>query len=384
MSKKIITLLALLFLTVSSTIAMDGIVGKVSASTDYTFTNKWYKTLGQSIPYLTEAKNLFRNQHFYIYPVMAGYTLDADSIARVKYDVKILAPDSSVYFEKNDVDALEAKIANPNFVMLADALLEVNFEQTDPLGTYQIEVVLKDYNAKSAGTVSTSVDLVEFKRVGGFTSDSIFNEWMQNYYKTLNAEAALDGCLYVAAQENKESYVDLTLSFFKELFEHNRYLIPMLEDEFFKQPDESNAYIGALLAILDYDLRNFKTRLDPVQVKWFENLQSRKSYFNITEVTKPAQLDMLWAQFFAGGSNEPIAKIVNALSLKKYDVPDRDSLTHLSEKEQQLYGTFSATVWSLRSNAINHELVYNYLNYIYEYENIPELIKSQLKEILNK
>lgn len=383
MLKKILILLVLLMVTTSSSVAEDGLVGRVTVSTDYTFTNKWYKTMGESIPYLTEAKKVYKDQEFILYPVLVGYALDADSIARVKYDVKIFRPDSTLYYESYDVPALEAKISNPQFVMLAESLLEVNFEDKDPLGLYQIEVTLKDFNSKEAGIISTTVNLVEFKRVGGFTNDSIMMAWMQNYYATLNSEAAIDAFLYFANRENNDEIVDLTLSFFRELFNHNLYLIPYLEEEYFTQPDNASEYIGALLALLDYDQREFKMRLTPDEVKWFESMNEQKDFFEPVVISNPVQLDMLWAQFFASGSNEPIAKIVSALQLKKYDRLDQDSIAALSEEEKILYGTYKAAVWSLRANASELELVFNYLNYIYEHEKIPIVIKDELKIILN-
>lgn len=384
MLKKILMLLVWLFLCQSPFAATDGIVGNITASSDYTFTNKWYKTKGESIPFLTAAKNVFKNQKFILYPIVGGYTLDSNSIARVKYDLKIFRPDSSVYYESYNVTALDTKITNPSFIMLADELLEVNFEDEDPLGTYQIEVTLKDFNSQNAGTISIVVNLVEFKRVGGFTTDSVLNEWMQNYYKSLNPEAALEACLYVAAKVDKETFFDLSLSFFKELFDHNQFLIPYLEDEVFVQSDEAADYIGTLLALLNYDHSRFKMRLSLDQVALFEEVEGMKNLFEITMVNNPTQLDMLWAQFFAGGSNEPIAKIVSALSLKEYDIPHQDSLKNLSPDEKLLYATYKAAVWSLEANAANHELVYNYLNYMLAYEKLPETIKSELKIILHQ
>jgi spore cortex formation protein SpoVR/YcgB (stage V sporulation) len=90
---------------------------------------------------------------------------------------------------------------------------------------------------------------------------------------------------------------------------------------------------------------------------------------------------MLWSEFFALGTYEPLFRLVQGLSL----VENKGSMEEYQENptealgyEAMLEAMHQAIQWSLASNYRQHDLIRSYLRFMYEYEDLSETVKISL------
>jgi hypothetical protein len=106
------------------------------------------------------------------------------------------------------------------------------------------------------------------------------------------------------------------------------------------------------------------------------------------EPNNPTTLDMLWADFFATGEAAPIRRIVVALNYDKYfGALDRFAKSEKTEKDRNdalLDAVFKAAMWSLESNARQHQRVGEILEQIYFSDGLTQSEQISLSAILAK
>lgn len=106
------------------------------------------------------------------------------------------------------------------------------------------------------------------------------------------------------------------------------------------------------------------------------------------EPKTPAILDMLWADFLATGESVPVRRIVGALNYDKYSGAfDRFANSEKTEKDRNdaiLEAVFKAAMWSLDSNARQHQRVAAILEQLCFSQGLTQAEKAWLSALLAK
>ncbi len=229
--------------------------------------------------------------------------------------------------------------------------------------------------------------MIEFLEKEAFTNDSLFGDWMQNYFTTPKPEYALSNYLKFISSKNNTKNEGMLYSFFIELFKKNDFLLIHLINQFNDHPKELQDEILKMYAYTNFKDSDFLKSLSRKQRKKVKTLQKRKNPYIINAVTRPEHLDMLWAKFFASGSFEPIQKIVSTFSNSSFlgsleklgTVKNESEINEDSWKEL----IFNAATWSVNSNLNTHTLVKDYCTFIYFDKKTPTGTKNILAIFLN-
>ncbi len=376
--------LLLFGLTVGSAVAIDGIV---AASLDYGFFDKWRNTQGEAMPMLSSAGTVAHKQNYTIYTLFSGYSVNADTIADVVMDVKIIAPSGKTYFGGTNVKVFNGKVMKPLHTLLSITNIEADFENDDELGTYKIFITLKDKIAKKQKELKTKITLSNFKRVDMAMSEmSEMSDWMQSYYISPDPLQALEVFLQMSAGELPESFYLPFNSFFIEVFNNNEFLIPELLELYATRQEIGKLTILYLLSYLNYDAKEFYSKLPSEEIEYVDYLKTMDNPFNDNEIESASHLDIQWTKFFASGAYDPILQLVNALQFSEF-LPDLENYEKSDKsKEAALRANkgawYTAAKWSLESNCSQYVLVKDYCRYILNNEPLSESVKKDLKLII--
>ena len=109
---------------------------------DEKFFEDWTKP---ETPHLPITKRAHRNKVVFVIILFINPGVDEDVQADVVMDVKITGPDGSIYGDFKDVEVWQGSDKVPaNHIQLAAGHLGLKIEDTDQLGQYTIEAVVKD------------------------------------------------------------------------------------------------------------------------------------------------------------------------------------------------------------------------------------------------
>lgn len=188
-----------------------------------------------------------------------------------------------------------------------------------------------------------------------FTDDKEFGRWTMNYYRNPEPAALFDAFNY-ACQSNEIARAGsrtIMLSFFASILRTDTSRQQDFYNRLQTTTDPNQVYgFAYLLSFINTEfsfkmLENFKN-LDQLQKfeKEFDALLNSKP-LNIYEdpITQPMHLDMLWADFFATGSTSSVERIITKLS----DLDSHDGTDKI---------VAGSARWSLTSNAVHHEKVF--------------------------
>jgi len=121
-----------------------------------------------------------------------------------------------------------------------------------------------------------------------------------------------------------------------------------------------------------------------LQKDFLQHIINEAKDFKSPEPNSPAALDYLWTEFFVTGKEEPVKKIISALDFK---MPENDPI--YKDVDPGLLGAYKeadtalingAANWSLRSNAKQHDRVYEIIKQ--EADSATGTTKEKLNQIL--
>ena len=383
MFKTIVSLLMLIIFNYSS--AIDG---KIIQSKDQALQDKWFKTLGKTVPKLNLASSVFKNQEIYFGVAIQDYASDKKGVSKVKYTLKIINPHGEIYIQKKDLSAIDAEIENKTFVQLSDENLQMAFGFDDAFGNYDILVEITDEVSGEKKQLISNLKLEVLPPYNSFgiSKKETFTEWMSNYRMDPEPEKALLYFSLFSQSElikNDESLLP-ALSFFSEIFSTNKYLFASFP-EVYEKADDITKKMLALLAYQSLGEKIFKNYIkEPEILKMVRNFAVIDPY---SEINSGVQMDMLWSKYGASSRQRPILQIITALEYSKYSgsVEKFKRSKKVEDKDNALKEIlFQTAVWSLESHFKTDPLVLNYANYILAYEDISEIQKKELGKILGK
>jgi len=339
--------------------------GKIITTIDYSIQDKWYNTAGDSIPRINNQSNFFTEQYFIIALFFSNFSLK-DKQAHIIYDISVTKNNKNIYNYKN-LTGIKSTVNNKNYVLLSKTNLMVNFEKNKPRGKYVITVKVKDLISKKSLLLSKSIYIQDYKHANYFKSKNKLSNWIATYYRNPTPSKAIDGYLYFAKSKKKNSSFIPVFTFFLNVFNKNKYLIPTIHAIYNKQDKKTKVYLIYLLNYLNYDSKKFLNNLNGKEKNLYNKIRNQPYAPNpYKKIYKSFQLDMLWGEFFATGSYKPIKKIISILDYSKNEL------------------VYKSASWSLKSNYKQHLLVRNYCIYTLKYMKISNDIKKRLKKIINE
>ena len=383
MIKHFISLLLLCICSYSY--AIDGMIIQ---SKDQALQDKWYKTLGKTVPKLNVASNIYKNQLIYFGVAVQDYAADKKGFSKVNFNIKITNPHGESYVEKKNLTAINAEIPNKDYVQLSDQNLQMAFGFDDAFGNYEILVEITDLVSgnKKKLTSNIKVEVLPPYNSFGITDKVTFSEWMSNYKMNPEPEKALLYFILFSQSEliKKDENLLPILSFFTEIFSTNKYLFASFPTVY-EKGDETTKNLLALLAYQSLGEKLFKNYIkEPEILKMVKDFEVPNPY---TTIDSGVKMDMLWGEFMASAKQKPILQLLSALEYSKFSGASKKLQNSKNDQDKEdsfKEILFQTAVWSLESHIKNDVLVLNYANYILAYEDLTEIQKTELGKILKK
>ena len=362
--------------------------GMIIQSKDQALQDKWYKTLGKTVPKLNVASNIYKNQLIYFGVAVQDYAADKKGFSKVNFNIKITNPHGESYVEKKNLTAINAEIPNKDYVQLSDQNLQMAFGFDDAFGNYEILVEITDLVSgnKKKLTSNIKVEVLPPYNSFGITDKVTFSEWMNNYKINPEPEKALLYFILFSQSEliKKDESLLPILSFFTEIFSNNKYLFASFPTVY-EKGDETTKNLLALLAYQSLGEKLFKNYIkEPEILKMVKDFEVPNPY---TTIDSGVKMDMLWGEFMASAKQKPILQLLSALEYSKFSGASKKLQNSKNDQDKENSFKeilFQTAVWSLESHIKNDVLVLNYANYILAYEDLTEIQKTELGKILKK
>ncbi len=366
--------------------AIDGILIQ---TIDYTVRQKWVCTNSSAVAIIPTTDTVFPEQTLYIAAIACDYQMDKKGYTDIVYSVRILSPDNSIYTVVDSLPLINGKVKDPHLFQMSRGFVNLSFEKSDPLGTYQIEVLIIDKIANKTKRLESQVVLKGLPPYDHYlvTDNNNFEQRTYHYYLNPHPERATADYLYAYQKysDNETAFIPL-LGFMVEVFQHNRFLYPQLYEN-----QEDTFAINLLMYCLGIENPTFDQSMEEEVTFVMDALKATLFPELGGSITDPVQLDILWAKFMASGGYEPVKILIQTLDYAKYKgsfkkVKWADGLENIPEKKVQNAINemiYNALTWSMRSNCEQHPLVLQYCQWALKNEKLSGLQRKELKKILS-
>jgi hypothetical protein len=341
---------------------------KLVLTDDQHFDPKWNNTAGGYGPKIHAVRQVYRGQVVHARLFFKNMSLGAQGAGNVSYDIALIDPRGVVQFSQKGMKAMKTKIPDPNAVFLSDSYIVNRFEEKDVPGTYRIQITAYDNIAGAKAYAEETIDLVpyEYRKPSGNLED--ISRRFAHYYVSPDPGRIFDFFEIIYAYSGKKGQEDIALTVspsFRAYFRDNPYLLPPLAAYVNGLEGPKRKQIRAILKAVSIDHPALLSQLNLTDEERaaIDSMQ----YPDIWDDTfgTAAELDMLWASFFATGDIKPVAQIVKALRL-------------IQEKDPYRSVIGGAAQWSLTSNCTQHGLVRAYCIYLYENDKTQDAFTKQM------
>jgi len=141
----------------------QGFAGMILTTSDADWEAKW-NTPEHETPSFTEAEKVHLGQTIYTLIFLANPKAGADGKVDVRCDVKVTRPNGTLSIDQSDVVCLEGVLqGSPDNVRLAAPVLGFLAEASDPPGTWNIDVTLRDVPRGASMKLHSTFELVAEK-----------------------------------------------------------------------------------------------------------------------------------------------------------------------------------------------------------------------------
>ena len=360
-------------------VSADSFECLLAVSTNLAFTDHWYYTLDDEMR-ITASDEVFRHQYFEVFLFLTGFEVDEDSLADIRYDLLVSSPDGSVWYEDQDIVALEGE-ASPDYPQLAANGIQACFEPEDQFGTYTVRVEVRDTVGDSTTVLEETVELVEFELGPSFEDRDEYRAWQYDPALHESPERAVHGLLEFGGADGMDP------GFFREMFESNTWLLESLLAEL---PDQDAATRARVFDVL--------SRCPSFQIELGENFSSsdkevwselREQVYDPLELPIRGREDLneLWGMFVAGRRIAPLYRLCLALA------PDETGVvadtTVYSEKHDidvpmsRVVPKYVRLMFE-RDLAYSESLTHAYLEGLVESGNLPDKALAELNALLTE
>jgi hypothetical protein len=376
-----------LFLFVAS-VSCYAIDGRIIKTIDYSIEEKWNYTLNQTEPDITNCDTVYKNQNLFITVLDSDFVLTSQNGSNVLYSLKIFKPDGTIYLSQDTLQLVYLKKKVNNGHPLSNVILKMHFKEDDSFGEYKFVLTITDNVSKKTKCINSKVVLAVLPSISQspvIKDIDVFTKWMEFYYENPNPVKAISYYLFYTHSELSENETTLlpALSFFTEIVRNNAFLLPQILKSFEIQDIKSRIYLIYLLRCSNSVTDDFIDRLASHEKEIFLKAKDVPLTDMDGTVTDPFQLDMLWSTFFAGGSYQPILKLIKALEYSTFQKELEKSTTEAEEDQNVMKNViYNIVKWSLKNNCKKHALVKDYCEWSLQFESLSGLQKVELSNIL--
>jgi len=357
--------------------------------------DKWFKIMAQDVPQFNSTSSIFQNQQVAIVVFYKEPSTDSAHQAKIFFDLKVVFPDGNCT-EQKEIKVIVGKISEAKIVRLSEQIPYLTFDKP---GNYQIQVSVRDMNAKTVQIHKKTIEVKEYFNNRYFNDINTFSNWMNTYYQSLTPEKIIDGMVFFAhgdpnIRNKRFSQVSV---FFGKALSDNQYLIPHLLNIYPEQDNDMKMTILGTLPYIKHDFSEFINQLPDNEKQFYSEWLNQYIQYPDRGIKEPTtikdsirisyQMDMLWSYFFASGEYPPIKQLVEVLELGKFKGSlEKYKQTKSSADEENAAKelVYKASRWSIETNIKQHRLVKDYCEFIYAQENLPPYAKQELKEVLGK
>lgn len=337
----------------------------ILTTADYALQDKWNNTLSDSGHKMIITEKALRMQNIFVIPFTSVKNTNGDA-HNISYNIEVSAPDGSTYFSRKDNVLTENKLKANNLYMARD-FPYFTFQKSDLNGVYTINVQIFDTQNNETTLLTDTLELVDsIESAGAFKNDSDFQEWLNTYYLKMDPHRTIEAMQYFvhSPMSNSGSYWPI-FGFFNEILSNNEFLRHRLINNYYDYDPKMRQYIIRQLYFTEDEYSFlFLLNISGDDAAAVEELRKNPPTILSDPLYHSTQINYLWGMFFASGRLDPIAVIIDSLSL----IDDNPEIYH-------------AALASLKPNYKNHRLVQEYVNFALELIELSEPQKEALESL---
>jgi hypothetical protein len=158
-------------------------------TSDKAVSDKWFKMMSQDAPQFVSKSSVFTNQQVAVVVFYTEPGIDSAHQAKMFFDLKVVPPDGNST-EMKDIKVIAGKVAEAKIVRLSEQIPYLAFDEP---GSYQIEVAVRDMNAKTVQVHKRTIEVKEYSSNKYFNDINSVYGWVNTYYQSLTPEKMIDG-----------------------------------------------------------------------------------------------------------------------------------------------------------------------------------------------
>lgn len=124
------------------------------------FIKEWRETPPSHGPTIKRIKEAKYNQLVHAGFAVTGFTKDSNSKVNLVVAVRVKTPDGKILFQDNQWASHTKKVTINEGIIIADPVLDMTFELSDPAGNYEISAIVMDKltGHKASGTTTLKIE----------------------------------------------------------------------------------------------------------------------------------------------------------------------------------------------------------------------------------
>ena len=294
---------------------------QIIASTIDADMDAWYKMPKGAIPQLTSINTIRFGEKFSLFPLIRNASVK-DGKFKLKYTITATAPDGKNLIIVDNATYEGIKKDSHDVIVCPD-IIDIKLDEQYQKGTYTFTISAFDENTKINVSNSTKIEIIDWKAPKPIEDPQLLDQAFYTFHLKPSAEFLYS--MFFSKQlnfEQKRAPYQLNfmmLGFFKAAFLHYDFLIDEIVKDFEKFDPQSRTKIILLRRVLGKK-PILHSKLSAIEIKYQQNLQKAtipNPYEHWDKVLAPAQMDMLWGEFYANGTYKPVRRVMNLLMNEK-------------------------------------------------------------------
>jgi hypothetical protein len=364
----------------------------VVASVQYAHNEIYFHTPPGTTPVLANTREIAPGQRLDLLVVVSHYAVDAAGRADVSYDLTVRYPDGRTQSLDGNHVASRRQV-RPATILFPEDIRGFLTAPGDPFGDYRFEVTVHDHVNGGSARQTLPIRVSESNRPLPLPDNFDAADWLSRYYQRPEPRLALPALEAISANDAlMQKGVDglgTVLGFYGQVLADNPWLLPWFK-QWYVAADEGSErrLLGLVLAAA--------ARADPGAIADLPGRIRKELAAAGRDLPPPpaaepgqaVQLDTLWGRFYASGRFGPIADLV---AITGAFLPYRQRFAEF-QREPNPPATrppgvvksvlLNSTLWSLRLNATQHQLVRDYLRTLEATPGTAPALRAVLAEVL--
>ncbi len=365
----------------------------VLTTVQYAHADIFYRTPSEFPPRLARATEIAPGQRLDLVVLAKGFAVDAEGRADLSYEFTTRYPDGKDHPAPKPVTVIAKAKLDPRTLAFPREIATFQTAPGEPSGEYVFEFTLTDHVSGAKVTNTAKIRVTDSNAPLPLPTDVDPLTFMTDYFQRPRPRLALNVLVALShtpfAQRTPDGQGAL-LGFYGQLLADNPWLVPSFREHLIQTTDATERRIFALvLAYAHRDNPAFARDLPKPAVDAYTTALRLGFPRPSPAPTTGGQLDLNWGRFFASGHYDSIRDLALVVQnflpyrgqLDAYKKqPDRPKTPPPDAMKDILLGT---AMWSLGSNAHQHDLVRHYLLTLTRTPDLQPETKAALQAALN-